>query len=291
MSAGTGRRGSLGRRLAFSVLLLLAGAACLLLALWEPWAAPTVQEGSATLTAFDVGQGDALLLCSGGETMLIDAGTRESADALCAALRSRKLRRLDYVVLTHPHSDHYGGMYEVFERFEVGAFLLPDGAERDALLSFAGELCGRNACPIELVSAGRTLTLGNAVVTVLSPEAGAAPDDENDLSLVLDVRCGRVGMLLTGDATQAVLESLELPRCTLFKAAHHGSSGAISEEILRRVRPAYAFISCGAGNEYGHPHEQTLALLADAGTEVFRTDRQGTLTAVVEDGRLRIVTE
>jgi Predicted hydrolase (metallo-beta-lactamase superfamily) len=149
---------------------------------------------------------------------------------------------------------------------------------------------GKNDCDLELISAGRNYVLGDSIVSVLSPAANAASEDENDLSAVLLAEYGEYKFLLTGDASATLLETLDLPKIDVLKVAHHGSSDGTSELLLSKTSPAHAFISCGAGNEYGHPQDACLRWLTEAGARVWRTDLSGNVVAAVTGGTLRITT-
>lgn len=276
-------------RMICAIAMIFCAGLCAVILLLHPWASP--QRGSGfSLHMIDVGQGDALLLVSNGKSMLIDGGPTDSSDALLAYLRAQKLTHLDYVILTHAHSDHYGGLRQVFEKYDVGLFLLPDSADTDTVYSFASWLCGKNDCDMDLISAGRSYVLGDSTVSVLSPAADAAAEDENDLSAVLLAEYGEYKFLLTGDASSALLETLDLPKIDVFKVAHHGSSDGTSDLLLSKTSPAHAFISCGAGNEYGHPQDACLRRLTEAGARVWRTDLSGNVVAAVTGDTLRITT-
>lgn len=283
------RSGTRSGRTLCAAALLLCSVLCALLLWLRPWE-KMADSGGFALHMIDVGQGDALLLTCGGQTMLVDGGPAENADALLTYLHAQKLKQLDYVVLTHPHSDHYGGLPRVFANYKVGLFLLPDGEDTEAIYAFAGELCGKNDCDLDLASAGRTYALGDAEITVFSPVSGAAPEDENDLSLVLLAEYGKHRFLLTGDASAGLLDTLDLPKLDVLKVSHHGSSDGTSSLLLSKASPAYAFISCGADNSYGHPHDICLRRLTEAGAQVWRTDTNGTVVAAVTGDTLRITT-
>lgn len=277
-------------RRAGALALLFFAVLCALLLYLRPWTKPAADSGDLALHMINVGQGDALLLVSGEQTMLIDGGPPDASEALLSYLRAQNVRKLDYVVLTHGHNDHFGGLKQVFEEYKVGLFLLYDGPETESIYSFAGELTGANDCELELTSAGRSYRLGNAEITVLSPQSGAAPGDENDGSLVLLVQSGSHRFLLTGDAGSEALEALDLPKIEVLKAAHHGSISGTSEQLLSLTSPAHALISCGADNEYGHPHDECLRRLTQAGVQVWRTDKDGSVVAAVTGETLHITT-
>ena len=242
-----------------------------------------------TLTALflDVGQGDACFLeLPGGKTMLIDAGTAKSGSDIVSIIQERGHSHLDYVIATHPHADHIGGMTEVLEAFSVGRFYMPRAeATSKTYERMLDTLIEKN---IDVTEA--------SAVTVITgiPEVNAAfvspktvGDDLNNASAVLRLSFGEIDFLFTGDAEaeseRVMLQSGNPIDAEILKVGHHGSATSSSAEFLAAVQPEYAIISCGADNSYGHPAQQTLENLAAMGAKVFRTDIEGTIT-VSTDG-------
>lgn len=250
------------------------------------------------LTALDVGQGDALLLeLPGGKTMLIDGGPaaapeqgREGYDAgesvILPALRERRIRRIDWVVLTHPHQDHAGGLPAVLRALPVG-LLIEDGMDGNAPAPKELEaVAAERGVPSVVVQGGQLLDLGGgAIAQILAPPNPLFHDtrsDENANSVVLLVSYKGARLLLAGDM-EAVGEEWLLEqgidvRAELLKVAHHGSGYSSTPEFLAAVQPRYAVISAGRGNSYGHPDPDTLKRLQAVGATVYRTDQQGTIT-------------
>lgn len=239
-----------------------------------------------TLTALDVGQGDALLVeapaADGSARMLVDGGP--NPDAALRHLRRRGVQRLDAVVLSHPHHDHSGGLAAVLARLEVGAFVTAPGAgsggdvPASAVAAFA--VARERRIPVHEVAAGARFGLGTATVSVLGPPADLAlADDVNDRSLVLRVDGGRGRLLLTGDAEeQAQRRLLARPdqlRAEVLKVPHHGGD-TNAEGFLDAVGARVAVVSVGADNDYGHPHPDVLADLHPV--PVLRTDTAGSVT-------------
>ena len=247
------------------------------------------ENGGLTLVCEDVGQGQALLLTCGDRTALVDTGLAGKAESLLEALAEQGVTRLDYLFITHPHSDHCGGAKTVLAALPTALLVVPDYYDKDALYIQAGEWLGATDTALDIAYAGREYSLGGANLTVLSPPQGNDIDDMNDLSLVLLAEYTGVKMLLCGDASQSIEESiLPLGHIDLLVAGHHGSRTATGEALLRDITPTYVFISCGLNNEYGHPHREVLERLEEAGAQILRTDEGGALTARVAQGRLRV---
>lgn len=259
---------------------------------------PAAQQAASpcTVTFFDVGQGDAVLIGQDGVFCLIDTGSAESAGALCRALNQAGVERLDYLVLTHPDTDHIGGAVQVLRKVAVGQILVPF-AEIDPDASGWQDNIYHDAAqkniPVTAVQAGQRYALGGGQLEILladfRPEGQEA--STNDRSLCLRYVNGNFSFLDTGDAEWAAESELvrlygrEL-RSTLMKAGHHGSATSNSEALLDAVRPRYVAISCGQNNPYGHPHGQVIRRFDQVDAQIFRTDEDGTLVFTLRDGVL-----
>ncbi len=230
----------------------------------------------------DVGQGDATLIKCGSHAMLIDAGDYTKGSAVWAYLLKQNLDKLDYVIGTHLDADHIGGMDVVITKFDCGAILVPEyekeSKSREELFDAIEAKNYHNTQPI----VGDSYQLGDAVFTILAPEKEFY-EKENNYSIGIRLVYGQNSFLFVGDAQEESEEEmlksgLEL-KADVLKAGHHGSSSSTSEDFLHEVAPAYAVISCGEGNDYGHPHAAVLNLLRREGVQVFRTDEQGSIVA------------
>ena len=256
-------------------------------------------EGTAplSLTAFDVGQGEALLLRSTGRgPIVVDAGGGGAGGAyigdrvLTPALWARGVRRLEALVVTHADPDHIGGARSLVRDFSPDHLWTGISVRRHAESEALAQAARRAGTATGSLTEGRTLTLGGATMRVLHPPAAdwERPRVRNDDSLVLEVRYGDVAMLLTGDIGEDVerdiVRDLRPARIRVLKVAHHGSRTSTSRALLEAWRPHVAVISAGRGNTFGHPTGEVLARLEETGALVLRTDLEGEVT-VETDGR------
>jgi beta-lactamase superfamily II metal-dependent hydrolase len=249
----------------------------------------TGETGSISVYYLDVGQGDSELIClPTGENILIDAGLSEGADKLTAYLSQLGVQKIDYLIATHPHADHIGGMAKVISKFEVGKVYVPKVADSQVPTTRVYENM------LDAVKKkGLRLTQGKAGMMVLEQDNTRleflAPveekyDDLNNYSIVAKLTFGQRTFLFTGDAEkeseqQMLKKYSDNLRCDVLKVGHHGSSSSTSANFLKAVSPKYAVISCGKDNDYGHPHKEVLSRLSTAKVEVYRTDEQGTILA------------
>ncbi len=272
--------------------LAAAGAVAVVLAGWW-WVRPAPawdQPGGFRATFLDVGQGDSVLLETPSARVLVDEGPPE-ADVAGQLLRMG-VRSLSALVLTHPERDHVGGAAAVVRRLRVGTILDPDlsatGPDREEAIAAAGE----HRVPVRVVRTGAEFRVGGLVLRALwPPDPGAPSDDPNLNAIVLLASYGETDVFLPADAESEVTARLHLPPVEVLKVAHHGSEDPGLDEELRVLRPRIAVISCGRGNEYGHPRAETLAALAGVRElALYRTDEDGRVV-VESDGRsLRVRT-
>ena len=258
--------------------------------------------GRATrITVLDVGQGDAILLeTRTGARMLVDGGP--DPNRVLVALDERIPpwdRRLDVVVLTHPHEDHVAGLARILERYAVGRVYEP-GMRGPGPGWAAWSAVLRDGPPHGVLAAGARLRLGEVSMQVLWPDPGTVPAEPpdtgtavNNVSVVLLGEANGRRFLLAGDVEEGVDPALlerGLPRVDLLKVAHHGSRTATTQAFLDAVRPRVAVASAGAGNTYGHPAPATLARLRAAGARTLRTDQDGSVTIELAESGLTVRT-
>lgn len=259
---------------------------------------PASVEGRIEVHIIDVGQADGILIRTEAGYIVVDAGLSGGEDEYVRYLRDAGVFEIEYLVLTHPHSDHIGGADAVLEEFDVKNVILPNAEHTSSVyMKVLGLIQDENANAI-LAKAMESYTMGDLKMTVLAPN-GEKYDSLNDFSVVLRVEFGNTSFLLTGDAEKvSELEMIsripsELLDCDVLKLGHHGSSTSTSQEFYDAVSPSYAAISCGKDNEYGHPHKEILNRLSDliSAGKVYRTDEDGSIVFTSDGNSISVSTE
>lgn len=284
------------------ILRRVSALSSVLLFLWIALVPPTLArehgDGRLHLSVMDVGQGDAMVVVlPNGRRLMVDAGgvsVRGAFDigdrVLGPALRARGITHLDYLAVTHGDPDHIGGALSLMRGFtptEVWEGVPVANHEATRRLHDAAAV-GRSTW--RTLQRGDRFEIGGVEVRVHHP---SRPDWErqkvrNDDSIVLELRFGRVSMLLTGDigheVEKGLIPQLDLLPLVVLKSPHHGSGTSSSAEFVKAVSPDVVLISCGRGNPYGHPVPYVLGRYHDAGAEIFRTDQEGQID-VITDGQ------
>lgn len=225
----------------------------------------------------DVGQADSIFIeLPDGKTMLVDAGGNSDGKRVCEYIRSRGGERIDYLVGTHPHADHIGGMDDVIREFEIGELYMPKVSASTKTFDDVLDAAEEKEMKIKTAKAGKYIfETESTSCRILSPTEEKY-SDLNEYSVILMLSCGDVDFLLTGDAEAENEYALSGNiGADVLKVAHHGSDTSSSAAFLKRVNPDYAVISVGAGNKYSHPSENVLKRLAQCGTKILRTDVDG----------------
>ncbi len=266
------------------------------LVLWgcAPQQKPLPEEGSSFSVHFiDVGQADAALILCDGKAMMIDGGNSEDSNLIYSYLSKRQITHLDYMVATHPHEDHIGGLAGALNAATVGTVYCPVTEYDSGVFRNFKKYVEKQGAAITVPRKGDTFELGNAVCTVIAVDPDA--EDTNNTSIVLRIEYGKTSFLFTADAERAVelelVDSRYKLESTVLKVGHHGSDTSTSYVFLREIMPEYAVISVGADNDYGHPTGEVLSRLRDADVKVIRTDRHGTVVCTSDGKTVSFQTE
>ena len=231
----------------------------------------------------DVGQADSTFIELGnGQTMLIDAGESHNASTIIQYIRDLQYSDIDYVVATHPHDDHIGGMAEVLESFEIGKMYMPKQTHTiSAFENMLDVMERKNIDAYTAKSDVNILTSGIIEIDILAPCADSY-SNLNNSSAVVRIKYGDTIMLFMGDAEQEIeMQLLDSGiDADVLKVGHHGAGSSSATSFIKAVSPEVAVIS--SGGEYGHPHSDTLAILSEVGANIYRTDEQGTIQVTAD---------
>lgn len=212
--------------------------------------------------AVNVGQGDCTFFAfPNGQNMLVDAGTPKSFAAINAFLKEHGVKKIDLLVVTHPHSDHIGAAATIIKKYDVGEVWDSGYIHGSNLQKEFYQAVKDKKIPFKAPQAGYIKNFGKVSVKVLAPVVRYLKNtssDPNNNSIVMLVSYGQVSFFMTGDMERAERDTFAIPRATVLKAAHHGSSNGTNNWLLNRVRPKIITLSYSEGNKYGHPHKQAV---------------------------------
>ena len=227
----------------------------------------------------DVGQGDSTLITCGGHAMLIDAGDDSKGTLIQNYLKKQNIEKLDYLILTHPDSDHIGGAPVIIGKFEIDRVFMSNYEKDNKTYQKLIQALDNKDLKYATPSTGSQYLLGTAQITFLGPNREY--DNPNDASVALLIQNGKNKFIFTGDATE------DAENADVYHAGHHGSKTSTSDDFFQAVSPSCAVISCEEGNSYGHPHAQTLNTFRMNGIDVYRTDEEGTIIAISDGNKIK----
>jgi len=239
-------------------------------------------QGNLKVHYINVGQADSILLQQGSSSMLIDAGNNEDSEIVKNYIAEQGITKLDYVVGTHPHEDHIGGLDYVINSFEVGKIYMPKATANTKTFEDVVNAIKAKGMKATVPKVLETFKVGEATATILAPNSSEY-EDLNNTSIVIRVTFGNNSFMFDGDAedvseNEMLAKDLDVS-ADVLKIGHHGSSSSTTDDFLEKVNPKYAVISVGKGNSYGHPNKSIMQKLEDKKITVYRTDENGTIVA------------
>ena len=250
-------------------------------------------EDEAIFHFIDVGQGDAILITAPRGNVLIDTSESGAEEELFDYLKKVKVKKIDYLVLTHTDADHIGNADKIIQNFDIGKVVMTDHIATTK--TFERLLDAIEEKDLEVINpkVGEKISLGALKLTVIGPTEKY--DDPNEMSIVLKATFGDTSVMLTGDAEKESEGDIvsywkkESLKCDILKVGHHGSSSSTTEKFFEAVDPDIAVISCGEGNKYGHPHKETMERLEAAGVNIYRTDLHGSIVFRTDGESFKLV--
>lgn len=244
--------------------------------------------GDSTIHFIDTGNSDAILIENNNEFALIDGGDNDDESYVCEYLKNNNVSKLKYVIATHNHADHIGGLDAVVYNFEIENIFVSNGsASSKTYRDFIESMSNKGLNP-SVPIVGSKFNLGNGTFEVLS---AANTDNVNNTSIVLLYTNGNDKILLMGDAEEEIESVIKTTDVDLIKVGHHGSSSSSSEEFIKKVNPEYAVIMCGENNKYNHPHRETLEVLNKYNIDIYRSDKNGDIIVNSSGNGIIISTE
>ncbi len=243
----------------------------------------TIDKEKLNILFLDVGQADCELIVYKNKTILIDAGNSKDGPKIVNGLKALNINKIDYVIGTHVHEDHIGGMSYIVDGFDIGKFYLPYNAQNTT--SYYNKLLNslnNKSMSINEASIGDKFFVEDLVFEIMSVD-NSEPDNANLSSITIEMRYKNLKYLFMGDAEIENEKSRLWNDVDVLKVGHHGSNTSSSEKFLKQVLPEIAIISVGKENSYGLPKEKVLNRIKKLGTEIYRTDLDGTIQ-IVSDG-------
>ena len=235
------------------------------------------ENHNLNITYLDVGQADAILIQNDGHNMLIDAGNNEDGPLLVQYFKEQNITKFDYLIATHPHEDHIGGMDDIVKNFDIDKIYMPDvTTTTKTFLDLLNAIEEKNMT-FDVPKINQSFTLGHTLFQVIY--TGNDKKNLNNSSIILKAKFKNTSYLFTGDATSEVEKKIlnKDIQATVLKVGHHGSKYSTTTDFLNKVNPKYAIISVGKNNSYNHPNQVTINKLEKKNIEIHRTDQEGSI--------------
>ncbi len=250
-----------------------------------------IEGGNLQIYFLDVGQADSILIKDKDKNMLVDAGNNEDGELLVNYFKSLGIEKFDYVIGTHPHEDHIGGMDDIINNFEIGRYYMPDAITTTATFESVLDALQNKNLTFDVPEENEVISLNDATIKFLY--SGQNTSDLNNTSIVFKLTYGNKKILFTGDATSSTEKKLldKDLKSDVLKIGHHGSQYSSTEEFLDTVNPNYAIISVGKNNTYKHPRQETLDKLNERNIKTYRTDEDGTIILSTDGNEIKFKTE
>lgn len=235
-----------------------------------------VAQEDLLIDFIDVGQADSILIRNQDKTMLIDAGTNEAGETVVTYLQNLGITQIDYLIGTHPHEDHIGGLDDVINHFNIGQIYMPKIETTTKTFEDVLDAIENKNLTVTSPNKGDKIEIGQAVGTFMTDPI-LDKDNLNLSSLVLRLEFGNNSFLFMGDAEEENEETISWPKTDVLKVGHHGSNTSSSETFLTQVQPQYSIIMVGKDNSYNLPTQATIEKLNTTGSKIYRTDENGTI--------------
>ena len=248
-------------------------------------------DGNLNIYFIDVGQADSILITNNDASMLIDAGNNEDGEDVVNFIKDKGITKLDYVVGTHPHEDHIGGLDDVINsNIEIENVLMPKIETTTKTFEDVVNAISNKGLTVKAPNKGDTFTLGDSNLEVMT-DSILDEDNLNLSSITLRLQYGNNSFLFMGDSEKENEKTITWPKTDVLKVGHHGSDTSSSEEFLNEVKPSISIIMAGKDNSYGLPKEEIVERLENVGSKVYRTDENGTIEVTSDGNNINVTTK
>ena len=249
-----------------------------------------IAEDKLVVDYIDVGQADSILVIDKDKTMLIDAGTNEAGETVVNFLKNKGITKIDYLVGTHPHEDHIGGLDDVIDNFDIGTIYMPKMQTTTKTFEDVLDSIAAKNVQVTTPVVGDKFTLTNADCTIMATDTKDTEENLNLSSIVIRMTYGGNSFLFMGDAEAEVEEARNWQPADVLKVGHHGSKTSSTQNFIMQVMPSIAIIQVGKDNSYNLPNQETIDKLNAVGTKIYRTDESGNILVTSDGSNIQVET-